>query len=127
LDVRYGAIVEEGLLFHENQEPLAKGKRGRRKRRIGHNLLVRLRDFKEDVLRFINSVRVPFTNNQAEQDIRMMKVKQKISGGFRCKEGSEVFCRIRSFLSTIRKQKMNVLNSIQNVLKGEPCLLGRLA
>jgi len=127
LSIRYDAVVEEGLLFHENKPPLPKGKRGRRKRRIGHNLLVRLRDFKEDTLRFIYSKEVPFTNNQAERDIRMMKVKQKISGGFRSKEGSKAFCRIRSFLSTLRKQEMNILESIKKVLKQEQCLSERLA
>jgi transposase len=115
-------VVKEGLNFHESKRPLAKGKRGRRKRRIGHNLLVRLRDFKEDTLRFIYSREVPFTNNQAEREIRRRKVKQKISGCFRSKKGAEGFCRIRSFLSTISKQKMNALDSIKRVLHNEQCL-----
>jgi len=123
LSMRYEAVVEEGLIFHENKQPLPKGKRGRRKRRIGHNLLVRLRDFKQDTLRFIYKKEVPFTNNQAERDIRMMKVKQKISGCFRSEKGAVVFCRIRSFLSTLRKQEMNALDSIKRVLKNEQCLL----
>jgi len=95
LSLRYDGVVVEGLRFHENKRPLARGKRGRRKRRIGHNLLVRLRDFKEDTLRFIYSREVPFTNNQAERDIRMMKVKQKISGCFRSQDfvGLEAFYR----------------------------------
>jgi transposase len=62
-------------MFHESQPPL-----DGRKKRVGHNLLVRLRDFKEATLGFLTVPEVPFTNNQAEQDIRMMKVKQKISG-----------------------------------------------
>jgi transposase len=88
---RYDAILAEGLAFHQAQSPLVpaatKGKsqrRGRKPRRTGHNLLLRLANRKQDVLRFLNDLAVPFTNNQAERDARMMKVKQKISGGFRC-------------------------------------------
>ena len=73
---------------------------GGRKRRIGHNLLLRLKNFKDAVLRFLTNPGVPFTNNQAEQDIRMMKVKQKISGGFRGMEVAKTFCTIRGFIST---------------------------
>src|SRR6476620_357750 len=81
----YDAIVSRGIAFHEQQPPLERrpGARGRLPRRPGHNLVVRLRDFKDDVLRFAADFAVPFTNNLAEQDIRMMKVRMKISGGFR--------------------------------------------
>jgi len=80
--------------LHEKQPSLARQarSRGRPARRPGHNLLIRLRDFKSDVLRFLSNFAVPFTNNQAEQDIRMMKVKMKISGGFRAQAGAETFC-----------------------------------
>ena len=83
----YDAITAEGIAFHEAQPPLApkssKAKRrGSKPRRTGHNLLRRLQTHKEDALRFLINFAVPFTNNQAEQDGRMMKVKQKISGGF---------------------------------------------
>src|SRR5450830_1734506 len=80
----YDGIVSLGLAFHEQQPPLIKrpGARGRQARRPGHNLLIRLHNFKDDVLRFASNFAVPFTNNQAEQDIRMMKVKMKISGCF---------------------------------------------
>jgi transposase len=109
----YDNIVNEGLYYHEAKTPLSKRKN---KRRTGHNLLLRLKNFKEDVLRFIANPLVPFTNNQAEQDIRMMKVKQKISGGFRTFKGAENFCLVRGFLSTMRKQNQNLFQAIETVL-----------
>jgi transposase len=86
----YEAIVRRGLAFHEQQPALKRrpGARGRTARRPGHNLLVRLRDFQTEVLRFLFDFAVPFTNNQAEQDIRMMKVEMKISGWFRTQSKS---------------------------------------
>src|SRR5208283_5083521 len=81
---RYNAIVRRGLAFHRKQPPLPRkiGARGRTPHRPGHNLLIRLHKFKGDVLRFLYDFTVPFTNNEAERDLRMMKVKMKISGGF---------------------------------------------
>ena len=110
----YDTIVAQGLTFHEQQPPLTSGRRGRKKRRPGHNLLIRLRDYKHDALRFLINSDVPFTNNQAEQDIRMIKVKQKISGGFRTLSGAEIFASVRSFLSTMRKQRVNLFRAILN-------------
>ncbi len=106
----YDRIVQKGLEFHESQPLLSSRKN---KRRVGHNLVLRLRNFKEEVLRFITNPSVAFTNNQAEQDIRMMKVKQKISGGFRTTAAAQDFCVIRGFLSTKRKQKINLWQAIQ--------------
>ena len=90
----WDAITAEGIRFHEAQPPLspapAEGqakRRGRKPRRTGHNLLLRLQARKEDALRFLANLAVPFTNNQAEQDVRMAKLKQKISGGFRSEQG----------------------------------------
>jgi transposase len=110
----YDAIVSRGLAFHEQQTPIVRrsGARGRQARRPGHNLLIRLRDFKDDVLRFVSDFAVPFTNNQAEQDIRMMKVKMKISGGFRSQAGAETFADLRSVISTARKQGWNILKTL---------------
>lgn len=111
----YDSIVAQGLAFHEALTPLITGaKRGRKKRRVGHNLLIRLRDYKDDALRFLSDPDVPFTNNQAEQDIRMMKVKQKISGGFRTLAGAQTFATIRTFFSSIRKQGINLFQAILN-------------
>jgi transposase len=111
----YNAIVQRGLLFHQQQPPLYRrsGSRGKIPHRTGHNLLFRLRDFKNDVLRFAFDFSVPFTNNQAEQDIRMMKVKMKISGGFRTTGGAETFAALRSVISTARKQGWNILQTLQ--------------
>ncbi len=112
----YDGLVASGLAFHEAQPPLEKraGSRGKKPRRPGHNLLIRLRDFKDDVLRFASNFDVPFTNNQADQDIRMMKVKMKISGGFRTSAGAEVFAALRSVVSTARKQGWNILDTLTN-------------
>lgn len=110
----YDGLIVRGMQFHDQQPPLIRqtGARGKPARRPGHNLLIRLRDFKDDVLRFIDNFAVPFTNNQAEQDIRMMKVKMKISGGFRTMAGAETFATLRSVLSTARKQGWNTLKTL---------------
>jgi transposase len=87
IERRYDAITAEGLAFHEAQTTLVKvGRRGRQPRRIGHNLLLRLITRRWDALRFLSDPTVPFTNNLAEQDGRMMKLRQQISGGFRSEE-----------------------------------------
>ena len=117
----YDAIVRCGLAFHEAQPPFAqKPKAGKTAKRIGHNLLIRLRDFKDAVLRCLFDSSVPFTNNLAERDIRMMKVKQKISGGFRCLNGAQTFATLRSLLSTAAKQNLNLLQTIKNAFAGQP-------
>lgn len=115
----YDAIVAEGLVFHEGQSPLARAatkgggkRRGRAPRRTGHNLLSRLSTRKEDTLRFLHDPAVPFTNNQAERDGRMMKLRQKISGGFRSPEGATDFALIRSFISTAKKQGWNIISGL---------------
>ncbi|MGH9436185.1 MAG: IS66 family transposase, partial [Terriglobia bacterium] len=87
-------------------------RRGRVRRRTGHKILIRLRDHKDDALRFLANPNVPFTNNQAERDIRMMKVRQKISGGFRTETGAQTFATLRTILSTARKQGWNILETL---------------
>lgn len=107
----YDRIIAEGLSFHERQPRLTSRKN---KRRTGHNLLLRLLARKDETLRFLTNPAVPFTNNQAEQDVRMMKVKQKISGGFRTSKGAETFCVIRGFISTLRKNNQPLFATLTN-------------
>jgi transposase len=118
LTALYDRYVAEGLAYHESLPPLeppSGKKKGRKKRRVAHNLLRRLRDFKDGVLRHLEDALVPFTNNLAEQDLRMMKVKQKISGSFRSLQGAEDFCVLRGFISTARKQNRNILAALSTV------------
>jgi transposase len=115
LSARYDRILAQGLAFHESLPPLRTGQptcRGRIRRRTGHNLLLRLREHKEATLRFLSDSTVPFTNNQAERDLRMMKVRQKISGGFRSTTGAQTFATLRTVLSTARKQGWNILATL---------------
>jgi len=116
----YDRIITKGIKYHEELNPLASsGKRGRKKRRVGHNLLLRLRDYKSAVLRFIYDSDVGFTNNQAENDLRMMKVKQKISGCFRSVSGAQKFVTIRTLLSTARKQGWKILDTLNDIFNGK--------
>ena len=113
----YDRIIAQALAFHESQPPLAPhnlGKRGRKKRRIGHNLALRLRERKCAVLRFLTDLDVPFTNNEAERDLRMMKLRQKISGGFRSGKGAENFAILRSVITTARKQSWNIIEALNS-------------
>ena len=120
---RYDQLVREGLAHHEALPALPSGRRGRKKRRAGHNLALRLRDRRDAVLRFLNDFRVPFTNNQAEQDVRMMKLRMKISGGFRSEQGAKDFATLRSVLSTARKQG---LNRLEVLLRGPDALWAKV-
>ena len=115
LPARYDRIIAQGLAFHQSMAPLDPPnlkKRGRPRRRKGHNLVERLRDHKDDALRFLTTPDVPFTNNQAEREIRMMKLKQKISGCFRTETGAKNFAILRTVLSTARKQDWNILETL---------------
>ena len=117
IERRYDAILADGLTFHQEQPALTKTRpRGRPPRRVGHNLLLRLSTRRQDVLRFLTDPQVPFTNNLAERDGRMMKLRQKISGGFRAEDGAKDFAMIRSVLSTARKQGWDILPT----LTGDP-------
>jgi transposase len=116
----YDAIVAIGLA--ENPLPQAKspyGKRGRPKKSKARNLVERFESRQDAVLRFVHDFKVPFDNNLAERDIRMMKVQQKISGCFRSWEGAEQFCHLRSYISTIRKQGLNVWEALGSLFVGD--------
>jgi transposase len=101
-------------------------RRGRRKKSDALNLLERLKQYERETLAFMYDFSVPFDNNQGERDLRMMKVQQKISGTFRSSEGARTFCRIRSYISTVKKQGMNVISAIHNAFS-EKALLPQLA
>jgi len=115
----YEELVQIGL--DENPPPAVdEVKRGRRKKGFVRNLLERLMEWKKGVLRFIDDPLVPFDNNQAERDIRMMKVKMKISGGFRNSDTADAIALIRSYISTIRKNGINVIEGIVHAFRNIP-------
>ena len=108
--------------MEENPLPDAQpppGKRGRRKKTKARNLVERFEQHKAAILRFVHDFKVPFDNNLAERDIRMMKVQQKISGCFRSREGAAQFCRLRSYISTIRKQGLSVWEALATLFNGD--------
>lgn len=119
LDKHYDRIVQKGLNANPFSPPIyaqaAPKKRGRPKKSKARNLLERLTDYKADIIRFCKDFSVPFDNNFSERDIRMMKLKQKISGCFRSKQGAQYFARIRSFILSARKQKRNILDDLNDI------------
>ena len=121
---KYDALLAAGLADNPDLPPTPSAgspkKRGRRKRTPPLNLLIRLRDFKPQVLAFMYDFRVPFDNNQAERDVRMVKVQQKVSGCFRTLEGAQRFARVRGYISTARKNAKNVFDAIRDALDGNP-------
>jgi hypothetical protein len=109
----YASVIAMG---HE-QHPPVEGKKTK-----AHNLLLRLQRDQVDVLRFAHDLRVPFGNNQAEQDIRMVKLQQKISGCWRTAEGAERFLAVRSYISTTRKNHIAALGALRQLAAGTPWL-----
>ena len=117
--LEYQKIIKQGEIeCPEPVRPKKKGKRGRIKKSKSRNLLERLRDYENDTLRFMENALVPFTNNLGESDIRMTKVQQKISGCFRSIDGARIFCLIRSYLSTCRKQGIKSSHALELLFNG---------
>jgi len=117
---QYRKILQKAYAAYPNPPPSPPGKRGRKKQSKSKNLLDRLIQYETETLRFMIDFRVPFDNNLAERDLRMVKVKQKISGGFRTPQGSAMFCRIRGVISTWRKQSQDILENLTQALQ-PPC------
>lgn len=116
----YERIVKAGYAENPAAPPHGPKRRGRRKQSKARNLLDRFRDHPDSILAFMRDFAVPFDNNQSERDLRMMKLRQKISGTFRSFQALENFCRIRGYVSTARKNGVNALEALQRVFLGNP-------
>jgi transposase len=117
----YGEILDAGEKENPIKDaPKRRGKRGRIAKSKACNLLSRMKNYKKDILKFMTDPAIPFDNNLAERDIRMSKLQQKISGGFRSDEGNEAFDNIRSYISTAAKQGKSMFESIHAAVSGSP-------
>lgn len=118
---RYRVLIRKGRADNPPSAAVPGHKKhGRKKQTKPQNLIDRLEKFGPWVLAFLHDFRIPFTNNLAEQDIRMIKVKQKISGSFRTMKGAESFFNIRSYISTTRKNGLQIFPEIVSALNGNP-------
>ena len=118
---KYRQILRDGIAEMPQAPPpeSSNKKRGRQKKSKELNLLWRLRDYEDDVLRFMVVGFVPFTNNCGENDIRMTKVQQKISGCFKSMEGAKIFCRMRSYLLTVQKHNVSPTAALRLLFAGK--------
>ena len=119
-EARYQILLNEGYAENPLAPAPAEIKRGRRKKTNPRNLLERLDHHRGEALAFMYDFKVPFDNNRAERDIRMMKVQQKISGTFRSEDGAKAFCRIRSYISTARKNAVSAMDALTLAFSGSP-------
>jgi transposase len=121
LHTQFLALLHQGDQVHL-RAPTMPGKRGQAKQHPARNVLDRLRKHQGAVLAFLHDLDVPFDNNLAERDVRMVKVQQKVSGTFRSDEGAISFCRIRGYLSSLRKQGLPLFAALEATLRGQPLL-----
>ena len=119
-------IIREGREVNPPVLPLLNApiKRGRKKQTKAQNLLDRLENHEDWVLPFLHDFQIPFTNNLAEQDVRMIKVKQNVSGSFRTFEGAQLFATIRSYISTVRKHGRAIFQDLKAAITGNPFIPG---
>jgi len=116
IDEKYDQLLMQADQL--NPKAMPNGKRGRTKQTKTRNLIERLLKYKRDILRFSFDFKVPFDNNLAERDLRMVKVQQKISNCFRSQVGADIFCRVRGYISTLLKQGYDVFATLTQALQG---------